>query len=314
MSEIQFIDRNPMLEYNGKSYINTETGKKISEKDMDRIRRLKIPRVYKTIWLSTDPFSDLQAVAVGAKGKKQYFYSNYWNFRRDKEKFKRMYQFLRRLPVLMYQIGKDTKLSGYPKRKTIAFMVLIMRKTNIRVGNKKYLDQNKSFGLTTLQKKHAKVVGSRVFLKFKGKHSVEHDIKFQDKRIANFLKKMLNIPTKWLMKYKSDTNVWYRVSAQELNNYIHDIMGNGFTCKDFRTYGANLAFMKTLKSLPIPDSQRKLKSNVSKALEKASQMLGNNKSTSRKSYIMNFLIEEYNRDPEMIKNTELIGILKKCCK
>ena len=72
------------------------------------------------------------------------------------------------------KINEDIKTSSFLKDCVIANMFVIMMKTNIRVGNKKYCIENGSYGLTTMLKRHLK--NDYTFI-FKGK--VELNIQSQ---------------------------------------------------------------------------------------------------------------------------------------
>ena len=310
-----FIEENPEIKYNSsKEYVYVKNGKIVSKKSVQRIKDLKIPLVYTTIWLSKDVFSDIQAIALDSKGRKQYFYSNKWISGRSVKKFERMYRFLYKLPILHEKMAKDMKGKKFKKRRTIAYMLRIVELTNIRIGNKKYLDQNDSFGLTTLKKEHIDIRKGKVVFVFKGKHKVSQELAINDLKVSNFIKKMNNLPTDWIMKYENKDGNWYRVSAQDVNNYIHDAIGSDFTCKDFRTHGANTTFLCALKECDVPVSENDKKRNISYALEKTANKLGNNKATSKKSYVMDYVIDEYRKNPKWVKDTFLLQILKKACK
>lgn len=312
---MNFTEINPKIirDSSGK-YVYDKTKKEISKKMDKRIKDLKIPIVYTTLWVSKDSKSDIQVIALDSKQRKQYFYSDKWISKRHNEKFLRMYKFVEKLPKLRKHVEQDINVKSFSKQKTMAFMVLIMDLTNIRIGNKKYLDQNESFGLTTLKKEHVITKGNTTKFIFRGKHGIHQELTIDNPKITNFIKKSLKAPTEWVMKYQSSDNLFYRVSAQDVNNYIHSIIGEDFTCKDFRTHGANKTFLKTLQELDIPESERQTKKNVSIALEKTAESLGNNKATSKKSYVMDYIIDEYQKNPEWIKYSKLIEILKKASK
>lgn len=311
---MDFTEINPKIQYIDKVYVYTKNGRPISKKNVKRISKLKVPVVYTTLWLAKDPESDIQVIALDSKGKKQYFYSQEWKDKRHSQKFQRMYKFLHKLPILNESIERDMKKSKFTKKKVISFMIKIMQRTNIRVGNKKYLDQNESSGLTTLKKEHVTLNKGRIVLSFRGKHGVDQELVIKSVKISNFLKKMLDFPTDWIMKYQSSDGNWYRVSAQDVNNYIHHAIGSEFTCKDFRTHGANITFLEFLQTFPVPNSERENKNNISKSLDFTAKSLGHNKATSKNSYVMDYIVDEYQQNPEWVKNVNLLKILKKACK
>lgn len=315
MSNEDFTHNNIEINNINGQYILSKKNKPIPKTYLKRIQALGIPPAYTKLWLAKKKDSSIQVIALDSKKRKQYFYSPQWIEQRSKEKFQRMYNFLNTVPILKNAIATDTKSKNHTKRKTMAYMIKIVEDTNIRIGNKKYLDQNDSFGLTTLQKKHVSFQGhSKAFLSFNGKHNVQQKITITDKSIIRFLHKMYNYPTDWMMKYQGQDNQWYRVSAQDLNTYLHSIVGDRFSIKDFRTHGANKTFLMTLQNLGLPQGSASIKRNLTYALNETAQKLGNNKATSKKSYVMDYIIEEYKRQPEWIVNNDITSIMKKACK
>ena len=189
----------------------------------------------------------------------------------------------------------------------MAYMLDIVIDTNIRVGNKKYMTANNSFGLTTLMKEHLSWNKGNAILKFRGKHGVIQNIEISNKQIIQFLHTMESLPEKWLMKYKSHDGKWYRVSAQDLNSYFHGIVGEGYSIKDCRTWGANKVFVESILKLPLSGGIEK---NISYALDACALKLGNTKATSKKSYVMDYVMDEYRKNPKkFIDNSIFIDLI-----
>jgi len=308
---MDFTRRNKEIYLEDEIYRYRQTNKKISNMSLKRIKKLGIPPGYDTIWLSGDPNENIQVIALDSKGRKQYFYHKNWTEQRHHEKFERMYKFLKKLPLLLKKVEADSNLRGFKKDKMIAFMIKIMNESYIRIGNKKYYDQNESFGLTTLKREHLKFKNGKLLLLFHGKHNVRQEIEIKEENTVRFLNRLYKLNFDWIMKYKNADGLYYRVSAQDVNNYIHDVIGSDFTCKDFRTHGANKIFLESLKSFSSPNSIKEMKQNISKALNCTAEKLGNNKATSKKSYVMEYIINEYQNDCKLVLKGSLLKLLKK---
>lgn len=298
----EFIDSALALEYNpiDSNYRTIGTNKILSGSRLRRLNSLGIPRVYTKIWLSRSPTSDIQAVALDSKNKKQYYYSKEWEKEREEKKATRVSGLANIIPHIVKRTNLDKKRKGWPKEKTMAYMLDIVMETNIRIGNKKYLDKNNSYGLTTLRKEHLTLHPKYAQIQFRGKHGVQQNITIKAIRLIRFLETMSKLPEDWLMKYQGSDNKYYRVSAQDLNNYLHSIAGPSFTIKDYRTWGANMTFLENLLYQPIPNSTSDIKKNINIALEKTAEKLGNNKATSKKSYVMGEIIDQYTKSPESV--------------
>lgn len=282
------------------TYTNIKTQKLLDDSRVKRIKSLGIPPMYKDIWLAKNKDNKIQAVALDSKQRKQYFYSKRWTRERELQKKDRLKEFLEIVPKIRIATRANKLQKSWKKTKTMAYMLDIVMETNIRVGNKKYMQANNSFGLTTLQKKHLCIKNGVAILNFRGKHGVQQIITIKHKPLIKFLETMKKLPEDWLMKYKSSDNNWYRVSAQDLNNYLHSIVGPNLSIKDYRTWGGNILFVETLSKLPIPDTKSTINKNISLALDCTAEKLGNTKATSKKSYVMDSLIDEYKKNPKKI--------------
>jgi DNA topoisomerase I len=84
----------------GFSYLDETTGEPIAETDaLARIRALAIPPAWEEVWISPFPNGHIQAVGTDARGRKQYRYHDRWRELRDREKFDRMLEFGKALPI-----------------------------------------------------------------------------------------------------------------------------------------------------------------------------------------------------------------------
>src|SRR5205823_3616118 len=105
-----------------------------------------------------------------------YRYHDQWRKQRDRSKYDRIADFARVLPKIRRRTRADLKRPGLPREKVLAAVVQLLEKTLIRVGNEEYVKQNRSFGLTTLRDRHAKVHGKKIVFKFRGKSGKDHSI------------------------------------------------------------------------------------------------------------------------------------------
>src|SRR4051812_37337259 len=166
-----------------------------------RIRSLAIPPAWENVWISPDPRSHIQAVGRDARGRKQYKYHPDWRQVRDAEKYDHVIEFAKALPKIRRTARRHLKLRGLPREKVLAAIVLVMEQTLIRVGNEEYAKQNGSYGLTTLQDRHARINGRRVRFHFRGKSGVEHDIDLEDPTLAKIVRQCRDLPGQELFQY-----------------------------------------------------------------------------------------------------------------
>ena len=133
-------------------------------------------------------------------------------------------------------------------------MVKLLETTLIRVGNKEYAKQNNSFGLTTLQDRHAKIGNGKVRFKFRGKSGVSHDIDLEDPRVAKIVKQCQDLPGAELLQYVDDDGQVRDIGSADVNEYLRAAAGDEFTAKDFRTWAGTVLAALALREVAAFDS------------------------------------------------------------
>lgn len=269
-------------------------GSEITDEDeIARIRKLAIPPAYTEVWICPDPKGHLQAVGRDARGRKQYRYHPRWREVRDEAKYGKMLVFGRLLPKIRAQVSEDLGLPGLPKRKVVAAIVALLEKTMMRVGNEEYAKTNKSFGLTTLRTRHAKVSGARMAFDFRGKHGVKHHIDLDDRRLARVVTRCRDLPGQDLFQYLDEDDERRTVGSEDVNEYLQEVSGEEITAKDFRTWAATTLAAVTLRDFEAFDSAAKAKKNLVAAVERVAKELGNTPAICRKCYIHPAVFDGY---------------------
>lgn len=276
----------------GFSFIGPDGRAIKDEKSLARIRKLAIPPAYTDVWICTKERGHLQATGRDARGRKQYRYHAEWRTTRDDGKFSRMIEFGSRLPKLRRRLKRDLALSGLPKDKVLAVVVTLLNETLIRVGNEEYARTNKSYGLTTLRNQHVKFLkDGRATFSFRGKSGRPHDIVLDDTRLTRLIKRCQNLPGQQLFQYIDDEGNRQPIDSGMVNDYIRSAMcengAEGFTAKDFRTWGGTLRAIAYLACHECEDeaSEREFKRCVVQTAQEVSEALRNTPAVCRKSYI-----------------------------
>ena len=263
------------------------------EEQIARIRKLAIPPAYVDVWICRDPRGHLQAVGRDARGRKQYRYHPNWRAVRDEAKYDKMLTFGRVLPTIREQVDRDLRLHGLPKRKVVAALVALLETTMMRIGNEEYAKENRSYGLSTLRNRHARVKGSHVEFDFRGKHGITHHIDLDDRRLARVVERCRDLPGQDLFQYVDHDGGRHAVGSEDVNEYLHEITGEEITAKDFRTWAATSLAAATLAELQRFDSHAASKKEVLEAVETVSKRLGNTPAICRKCYIHPAVFEGY---------------------
>ncbi|HKQ13355.1 MAG TPA: hypothetical protein VJT80_07955 [Steroidobacteraceae bacterium] len=258
---------------------------------LDRIRRLAIPPAYTDVWICREPRGHLQATGRDARHRKQYRYHAQWRETRDNGKFARMIEFGAQLPRLRRRLKQDLALPGLPRNKVLATIVRLLDATLLRVGNEEYARSNKSYGLTTLRDRHVKFLqDGRAFFSFKGKSGRVQELVLDDRRLARIIRRCQQLPGQQLFQYVDDDGQRQPVDSGMVNDYLREAMGGngeGFTAKDFRTWGATVRAIAFLACQPAGEqvSGRAFNRCVASTAKHVAEALGNTPAVCRKSYI-----------------------------
>ncbi|WP_420995487.1 DNA topoisomerase IB [Cupriavidus sp. 30B13] len=253
-----------------------------------RIAALAIPPAWREVWICADPDGHLQATGFDARGRKQYRYHPGWEAVRDTDKYARMAAFGAALPRLRARIARDLCRHGMPREKVLAAVVRLLDATLVRVGNRRYARQNRTFGLTTLRRRHAQVRGARLRLRFTGKSGIEHDVSLADARVARIVRGCADLPGQHLFKYRDADGEVREVGSADVNAYLQEILGAEFTAKDFRTWAGSvhaLAALRKAQAAGGNESESARKKAVAATIRAVAQRLRNTVAVCRKCYV-----------------------------
>ena len=273
---------------------NDEDGKAVrGAAALERIRKLAIPPAWTDVWICPDPDGHIQATGRDQKGRKQYRYHDQWRSVRDASKYERLVAFGRVLPRLRRRVEADLALRGLPREKVLAAVVRLLEMTLIRVGNDEYARQNKSFGLTTMQKRHVKLGAASAVFEFRGKSGKVHCTGFQDRRLARIVRACQDLPGQRLFKYVDEEGQPQAVTSGDVNAYLREAAGDDFSAKDFRTWAGTLSAARALTLQPPPDSAAAGKQSITLCVKAVAGLLGNTPAVCRSAYIHPAVIEAY---------------------
>lgn len=262
-------------------------GARIADRDeIDRLNSVAMPPAYERCWFCPRPDGHIQAIGYDARGRRQYRYHPEFRAERESRKYDRMAAFGAALPKLRRRVAED--LDGKPTdySTVVAAVVRLIDETQMRVGNEEYAKTNKSFGATTLRNRHAKVGRERLSITYTGKHGIKRTVTVTDRRLARIAKRTQDLPGQHLFSFLDEDGEVRRVGSNDVNDYIRGAMGDDFTAKDFRTWGASvIAFEEMVKRAD------KKRIDLKSVIEPVAEALGNTVAISRKSYVHPALID-----------------------
>jgi len=250
---------------------------------------MNIPPNWELIQRSKNPTDPIRATCKAPKGKVQYIYNPLWIVLAKVLKFKKLLK-------LCTKIRKFEILQNIsdPKDNMLQHMINVVLHTCVRIGNDETgTSINEHAGLVSLTKKHLCFKGNNVYLEFIGKSGVKHHIIIKDKMCRKFLKKCYNVNDKniYLFKYLTH-NGYHRISSNDINTYIKQIWGKDFSCKDIRTYQANIQLITSL----IISEEKTTNQKIKKSIHSAANLLGHSDSICKKNYLCEHIIDMYKSD------------------
>jgi DNA topoisomerase-1 len=277
----------------GFTYLDPQGQAVRDPKVLERIAKLVIPPAWTDVWICAQANGHLQATGRDARGRKQYRYHSEWRTVRDETKFGKMIVFGEALPKIRVRADEDLSRRGLPREKVLAAVVKLLETTLIRVGNREYMKQNNSFGLTTLRNRHVEIEGSRLHFEFRGKSGKEHSVEIQDRRLARVVKQCRDLPGQTLFQYLDDDGVRQSITSEDVNSYLREITGQDFTAKDFRTWGGTVLALSALLEVGACESEKEANRAVVQVVKQVSGDLGNRPAICRKYYIHPQVIDTF---------------------
>jgi DNA topoisomerase IB len=254
-----------------------------------RIKALVLPPAWTDVWICTDPDGHLQAIGTDAAGRRQYRYHDAWRRRRDRAKFRRLEGFGRALPTLRDAVDDELDGRGFGRERVLAGTLRMLDVGALRVGNEDYAKQNGSYGLTTLRRDHLTIGRDRIRLHYTGKSGVEQRVEIADHDLARLLDGLRRAhaePQLWAWR---DRRAWHQVRSADVNARLHELLGDGYTSKDFRTWHATLLAAETLADHDPAQGKQAVRA----AYRAVAERLGNTPAVARSSYIDPRVVDQF---------------------
>ncbi|HEY7006969.1 MAG TPA: DNA topoisomerase IB [Sphingomicrobium sp.] len=274
------------------AYFDADGKRVTNREEIDRLNAIGLPPAYESAWFCADPNGHLQATGVDARGRKQYRYHADFREKRDSVKYEGLLEFGKALPKLRRRVERDLKRRNLTREAVLAAVVRLLDTEYIRVGNEQYARTNKSFGATTLRRRHLKRTGHGLMMRFAGKHGIVHEVKITDSNLKRICKRCQELPGQMLFQYVNGDGEPKPITSGDVNEYIKEACGADFTAKHFRTWAASvIACEQMLKK--AEDARITVKTVV----EPVAEALGNTPAISRKSYVHPKLLDAVKEDP-----------------
>jgi DNA topoisomerase I len=266
-------------------------------REVSRLRSLRIPPAWTDVAINRNPRAKLQAVGRDRKGRWQYRYSEGAVRVREEKKFDKLMAFGRALPRMRKAIERDMRLPGLPREKLMACILRILSTCFMRPGSEAYAKENGSFGIATLQNRHASVKGDTVRFRYRGKAGKEQVNELRDRRVARIVRELKKVPGKDLFQYVGEDGAAVNVRRRHINEYIKQVMGERFSAKDFRTWAGTLIAACALARLHEEEVEGRTdrRKMIVAAVKETAAQLGNTPAVCKASYIWPSVLHSFEK-------------------
>jgi DNA topoisomerase-1 len=263
------------------------------EEQLERIRALAIPPGWREVWISPNAGAKIQATGIDRAGRKQYRYHDAYRAAQDRAKFERLVDFGRRLPRLRAQTARHLRVGPYGEEWACAIAVGVINKTWFRVGSDRHARHGRTYGVTTLTKRHASVDDDQIVFCFRAKNRKLVRRTIRSAPLARGIDELLDLPDgSRLFRFLRDGELT-ALTSRRLNEYLAEHLGNGFTAKDFRTWGGTLLAAVEFERLGPPEDESDAKRTIASVMRKVGTELGNTPAVARDAYVSPVLLRSF---------------------
>jgi DNA topoisomerase IB len=174
-----------------------------------------------------------------------------------------------------------------PRDKVLAAAMRLLDRGFFRIGSENYAEENDTYGIATMRKRHVKVSGDTVTFDYEakgGKRRVQAIGDADVAKVARTLKERRGGGQE-LLAYKVGDR-WTDVKSADINAYLKEATGGDFSAKDFRTWsGTVLAAVALAVAGMASGSKTSRQRAKTRAVKEVSRYLGNTPAVCRASYI-----------------------------
>lgn len=275
-------------------YLDSD-GSPLCRGDKERCVALVIPPAWIGVWICPAENGHLQAVGTDEAGRRQYLYHPDWRIRRDREKFEHMCEFAAKLPSARRRVSRD--LGGhdltYERAAATAFRLFDLGV--FRLGSERYVEENGSYGLVTLERRHVRKSRDGITFGYVAKSGLPRSLVVRDKAVLRAIDDMRvrrSSSGQRLLAYKSG-NRWSDLTSEAVNAYIKDVIDEDASAKDFRTWHANVLAAAILATQQDLDTTSARNRAITETMRRVADYLGNTAAVARSAYVDSRLIDLY---------------------
>jgi DNA topoisomerase I len=199
--------------------------------------------------------------------------------------------FARGLPVLRRKVARTLKQpldsDAYPERETVlATAVRLLDLGCFRIGSDAYADENGTYGLATLERRHVHVRGDVMTFDFTAKGGQRSVQAVTDPPAARIVARLR-------CRRPSSGRLLLDVDSNDINAFIKEHTGGDYTAKQFRTWKATVLAAVSLAGQTKRSSTTAKKRAITATMKEVAEYLGDTPAVTRSSYVDPRVVDLY---------------------
>lgn len=268
----------------GNPHVLSAIEKKGMHPASDEERKLhKVRPDLNDVHVSDDPEATATYKGKDVKGKTQSPTSPAAKAIADKSKHERVKRLASKMGHISKALEHEIETNGSSKEE--ALVLNLLHKTGIRIGSDADTKASeKAYGGSTLEGQHVTTEGDKIHLKFIGKHGVENNVTLHDPMLAKELKSR-----------QEHGKRLFKTNGGKTLDYLSEIGGEKFKNHDLRTLHATELAQHTIKSMPIPKTQKEFNAARKQAGETVGNRLNNGATMALNNYIDPSVFHEWEK-------------------
>jgi DNA topoisomerase-1 len=288
-----------------------------------RLTSIYIPPAYKDIVVAKSANNKIQAIGTDKRGRRQYVYNNNYTKKRNDRKYEDIMELAKKISAI--EMDNDKLLRELVKRDVINWdipddyipiIVYMLRTYHFRIGNERYVNDNHSYGITTLRAEHIKwdsINSNKFTIEFIGKKGILNQFSDNNPLMAKLFRKLIEGSKRkghdgFLFKYIHEGNAVF-ITPEHIQAFFQEKYKSYITPKMFRTWYGNYHLLVCLRKMfnegKLKPRLKKMEKNeiVRECSEHVSSKLNNTPTVSKQSYIDDKILELVMQNPYRLAST-----------
>jgi len=288
-----------------------------------RLTSIYIPPAYKDIVVAKSANNKIQAIGTDNRGRRQYVYNSNYTKKRNDRKYEDIMELAKKISAieadndkLLRELAKTDVIHWDIPDDYIPIIIYMLRTYHFRIGNERYVNDNHSYGITTLRAEHIKWDSSnsnKFTIEFIGKKGILNQFSDNNPIIAKLFRKLIEGSKRkghdgFLFKYTHEGNVLF-ITPEHIQSFFQEKYKSYITPKMFRTWYGNYHLLVCLRKMfnegKLKPRLKQMEKNeiIKQCSEHVSSKLNNTPTVSKQSYIDDKILELVMRNPYRLAST-----------